>query len=110
MADALPLLVPISMRALLVNERVRNEGVFARWTKIYSNLNDFVDAVPPPFGNQENKVQLGVHLHWKLPWVLTHGEADKGSTQVQFKYTPNRWLIARFASQVNSTNPQQLTA
>lgn len=109
MTEAPPLLVPISLQALLVNEKVRTEVGFERWTNVYRSLNEFLDPVPEPFGNLKAP-QAGVHLHWKLPSALTHGTAAGSSTQVEYPYTPNRWMIARLASTPGSTAPQQLKA
>lgn len=110
MSDNPALLIPISVQALLVNERVASSVAFERWTTVWGNLNKFIDPVPPPFGNTTN-VTPGVHLHWQLPRALTHGRAPNDSTtNVEFPLTPNRWLVVRLATTPDATTPQTMTA
>jgi hypothetical protein len=109
----LPLLVPISVQAFLVNSKVNNGVVFARKTNNYENLNRFLDPIPEPFKSEENqqsKPALGVHLHWRLPAALTHGVSAADSTSVEFPYTPNRWVVVRLDSIEDSTASQHITA
>jgi len=98
------------MQALLINNAVRSGVGFERWTTNYANLNQFLDPVPLPFNNISHDIPLGVDLHWKLPSALTHGTADAGSTNVQYPFTPNRWVVVRLATTAGSTAPQQMTA
>jgi hypothetical protein len=108
-ADAPPLLVPIPLHALLINKPVTDNVVFARWTNVYRSLESFEDPVPPPFSNI-HPPSFGVDLHWKLPSALTHGSGAKGSTNVDYPFTPNRWVVVRYASTLNATAPPRMTA
>ncbi len=110
MADGGALLVPIPLQALLVNAEVLSAVVFERWTNDYSSLNTFQDPVPQPFTNIGTNPAAGVHLLWKLPAALTHGEAPKSSTATVFPYTPNRWIVVRLASTAAAPNAPNLTA
>ena len=110
MADDSALLVPITLRALLVNSAVQSSP-FELWTNDYSNLNTFEDPSPAAFTNlSESIVKIGVHLHWKLPTALTHGTTAKGSTDAVFPPTPNRWVVVRLASTTGGTNAQSMAA
>jgi hypothetical protein len=110
MADEVALLVPISLQALLVNNDVLSQVAFERWTNNYSNLNTFQDPVPGAFTNIGQNPAPGVHLHWRLPQALTHGESPAGSTAAAFPATPNRWVVVRLATTAGSAVPPALTA
>lgn len=103
-----PLLVPIQVQALLVNGPVQSATVFARWRNNYDNLQEFRDPAP---GLNSNTTEPGpgVYLHWKLPTALLRGEAKKDSTHIEFKLTPNRWVVVRVA-QAKAPTPPQMTA
>ena len=105
-----PLLVPMSVQALLVNPLVQSHVVFRRWSNVYENLENFLDPIPGAFSNvAADPPDKGVHLHWKLPSAITHGEAQAGEA-VSFKCLPNRWLVLRRAAAPNATGAPQLTA
>jgi hypothetical protein len=106
--DPTPLLVPMPVQALVVNEKVQNT-TFLRWTNVYVNLNEFLDPVPEPFGNVSGPPDQGIHLHWKLPAAYTRGHGSAGSN-VEFEFTPNRWIVVRRATTAGSTAAPQLTA
>ncbi len=67
-----PLLVPISVEALVVNTAVQNETAWNRWLHDYQNLAQFSSPVPPPF-SQNDAPDEGIHVRWSLPRALTHG-------------------------------------
>lgn len=70
-----PLLVPIAVEALVVNQRVQNATTFHRWEMEYANLLNFMSPAPPAFSNlSESKPPQGIHLHWALPRALTRGK------------------------------------
>lgn len=72
MTGPLPLLTPISMEALVVNEEVQNSETWRRWTVNYDAINKFED--PDTAGNDVgNTPGIGIHLHWSLPKALTTG-------------------------------------
>ncbi len=96
-ANAQPLLIPMTARALVVNTKVHNAQVFYRWAVDYAQLGSFKDPVPPPFESEAaHAPDPGVYLHWVLPEALTHGEAAAaGSEEICFPLVPNRWLVMR---------------
>jgi hypothetical protein len=110
MSDPTPLLVPMPLQALLVNPPVQN-GVFQRWSTNYDNLNQFLDPVPAPFSNlSAQPPALGVHLHWKLPAALSNGQGSPDGSNVQFPFTPNRWIVVRVASAPDAVAAPRTTA
>src|ERR1700674_2129138 len=109
MSDPTPLLVPMALQALLVNNDVAKQP-FHRWTANYANLNEFADPIPPGFSESEhNPPGNGVHLHWKLPSALTRARGR--STKATFLFTPNRWMVVRLlASAADTAAPPKLSA
>lgn len=68
------LLVPMALRAMLVNQPVRNGTTFRRWQNNYNYVvNNMDSAAPAPFQDPGAAPQDGVHLHWKLPQAFKHG-------------------------------------
>ena len=100
MSDPTPLLVPMAVQALLVNQVVQSDPnrPFGRWTTSYTALNDYEDPVPAAFTESDVPPPVGVHLHWKLPSAFTHGQSDKAGSAVTFPFIPNRWMVARVAT------------
>ena len=96
-----PLLVPIHLDALVLNEITANKGSFAWFEMDYSQLSSFKDPMPAAFTSEsgpkteEGETRHGVYLHWALPDALTRGSAPNGQ-DITFRSVPNRWLIARF--------------
>ncbi len=75
MADSTQIVVPIELRALLVNQPVINGTTFRRWTNRYDYLvNNMQSPTPAPFQNGGQDAKPGIHLHWRLPKALTHGQ------------------------------------
>ena len=110
MSDPVPLLVPMNVQALVVNPLVQSNVVFERWTNIYDNLNSFQDPVPQPFTNlQPTPPPAGVHLHWKLPAAMTHGQSQ-AQGPITFPCLPNRWMVLRRAGLPGATTAPKLTA
>ena len=100
MSDPTPLLVPMAVQALLINDLVQNDPnrPFARWTTDYLALNDCQDPIPAAFTESDAPPPVGVHLHWKLPSAFTHGQSASGSSAVTFPFIPNRWMVTRLAT------------
>lgn len=105
-----PLIVPMRVEALTVNERVRLAEVFQRWQANYALTRLHLSPEPPPFSNTDLDFNAepdreGVYLHWQLPEALTagvdeapDGEGDEGSGgEPVFPLVPNRWLVVRQA-------------
>lgn len=110
MADSTTLLVPVSIKALVVNDAVRKGQNFQRWSMNYGNLNDFTSPEPQPFSGNANDFSSnpdnnGVYLHWTLPDALRHGVETGGARAQQpasagvidFPLVPNRWLVVRYS-------------
>ena len=75
MADLTQIVVPIELRALLVNQPVINGTKFRRWTNRYDYLvNNMQSPTPAPFQDGGQDAKPGIHLHWRLPKALTHGQ------------------------------------
>ena len=74
-ADLTQIVVPIELRALLVNQPVINGTTFRRWANHYEYLvNNMQSPTPAPFQGGGQDAKPGVHLHWRLPRALTHGQ------------------------------------
>lgn len=78
MTDTTQLLVPMALRAMLVNQQVLNGTKFRRWQNNYSYLVNNMDSpTPAPFQDSVGAPQAGMHLHWQLPQALKHGRPGK---------------------------------
>ncbi len=104
MAELTPLFVPMDVKALVVNDKVRNEQEFRRPSMGYDALNSYNSPEPDPFDqdingawNDRNKSDgiNGIYLHWQLPSALRQGQLDSQSEQLDFPLVPNRWLVVR---------------
>ncbi|MFD1538814.1 hypothetical protein [Nonomuraea guangzhouensis] len=96
-----PLLVPIDVKALLVNDLVRQRG-FQRWQMDYQNLPTYTSPQPPPFSGTDTSWPTdpshnGIYLHWTLPATLRRGDHDTATGTTTFPYVPNRWLVVRYS-------------
>src|SRR5262249_35106549 len=122
MSDQSPLIVPLTVEALVVNDSFRTStSTFMRTQMIYNamqlsangqpdvtnNKNDTnfklhsTSPVPPnnvPAGDFYN----GVYLKWRLPSAFTHGMQDNVSGTTDYLPVPNRWLIVRYSGALNS--------
>jgi hypothetical protein len=86
-----PLLVPIHVEAVVVNEAGGDPNcaqtggcaapTWARWFSNYGNLAQFGSPAAPPFDVAGGNPPQGIHLHWRLPAALTRG--DQLRTQAQ---------------------------
>ncbi|MGW2601785.1 hypothetical protein [Streptomyces klenkii] len=100
--ESQPLVVPLQIEALTVNERVRYAEVFQRWQANYALTRLNLSPEPPAFSNTDTAFNAdpgreGVYLHWQLPEALTHGVDDQGDGVPVFPLVPNRWLVVRQA-------------
>ncbi|MCF2133793.1 MULTISPECIES: hypothetical protein [Burkholderiaceae] len=74
MTKTTQLLIPMALRAMLVNQPVLNGTKFRRWQNNYSHLVNNMDSpTPAPFQDGGDAPKQGIHLHWKLPQALKHG-------------------------------------
>lgn len=97
-----PLVVPMRVEALTVNERVRQAEVFQRWQANYALTRLHLSPEPPPFSNIDldfnaDPDREGVYLHWQLPEALTSGVDQEDGAEPGFPLVPNRWLVVRQA-------------
>jgi hypothetical protein len=97
MNDSGPLIVPIEVQAMVVNNANMN---FIRGAMHYDQLKNFMSPSPAPFQNDAGNdfaskaANQGVYLMWTLPRALRHGGQNaRGS--IDFHFVPNRWLIVR---------------
>lgn len=113
MADSTTLLVPVSLKALVVNDAVRKGQNFQRWSMNYGNINDFTSPEPEPFSGNANDFSSdpannGVYLHWTLPDALRHGTETDDHLQlasagvINFPLVPNRWLVVRYSGPLSA--------
>ncbi|MFE7114667.1 hypothetical protein ACFU99_04500 [Streptomyces sp. NPDC057654] len=100
-----PLIVPVEVSALFVNDRVRSEDTFFRWKLSFDDLTARTDPELSPdqtTGVQHDAKFNGVHLHWQLPAALACGQVGAAppggrpdAAGVTFPLVPNRWLVIR---------------
>lgn len=107
MADTPALLVPIAVEALLVNNAVKNNIPFLRWSSDWTQMQQFANPVPAPFVSIV-KPDLGVYLHWTLPSALTHGSAGTDG-KTTFPFLPNRWVVVRLTSAAQAKTAPTMT-
>lgn len=96
-----PLLVPMELEALVVNNQVRLGANFQRWQMNYNALSRYISPEPPAFsgidsGFATNPANNGVYLHWTLPAALRHGTQQNETGEISFPLVPNRWLVVRY--------------
>lgn len=116
MVDSATLLVPVVIKALVVNDQVRKGENFQRWSMNYTNVSTYTSPEPQPFsGNANdfpaNPANNGVYLLWRLPDALRHGHQAPSTQEdaagnvvsvgiVDFPLVPNRWLVVRYSGAV----------
>jgi hypothetical protein len=108
-----PLLVPMTVEALVVNDLFRTGGTFIRNQMAYGNLAAAGNADPGLAFNDNNFIlpgqqalpngilagdfYNGVYLKWRLPENFTRGIMDDGTGEIDYPLVPNRWLIVRYS-------------
>ncbi|MEU1722730.1 IPT/TIG domain-containing protein [Nonomuraea sp. NPDC005692] len=115
MSDAVPLLVPLTVEALVVNDDVRldrdptSRKAFMRTQMQYGALQECVSGQPVIGDNDlyftrtgltESGVPTtdfydGVYLKWRMPDALTRGAHDPVTGVTTYPPVPNRWLVVR---------------
>lgn len=115
MSNQNPLIIPMTVEALVVNDIFRTNGnSFMRNQMQYGamsngnsgqpgiNNNDTQFTSTPthpvspsqtPAGNYYN----GVYLKWRLPESFTNGVQDNVTGITEYPLVPNRWLIVRYS-------------
>lgn len=94
------LLVPVRLRALVVNDQVRGRDTFLRWMPNYHLLGVHRSPEPSPYASTDTEFHKdtrndGVYLHWELPAALRRATTPGG--EVTLPPAPNRWLVVRHA-------------
>ncbi|GGR09769.1 hypothetical protein [Streptomyces netropsis] len=98
MSSPSPLIVPVQVDALLVNERVRANETWRRWDPDFERLDERQPPEPDPFGSSATgKPGHGIHLQWLVPDALRRGRQDGPAGKVEFPIVPNRWLVVRYS-------------
>ena len=103
MSDSVRLMVPIRIDALLVGANQPHKDF--QWTNLTPDFfllgepkNDYLLGSHPDLNRMFQEatgkfMPPGVHLHFRLPRALTHGEEGPG--KIEFPRIPNRWLVQR---------------
>lgn len=89
----LPLAVPVTLDALVVNQAVLARDTFRWWQFNYLSLSHWKSPEPVALDRAVGGQRPGVYLSWTLPEALRHSGAD--SPHGDFPLVPNRWLIVR---------------
>ena len=92
MADPV-LVVPMTCRALALNQGVKNRDTFRWWQFNYTSLNHFKSPEPEGTDREWGSRDPGVYLHWTLPRTLRSGIQYRRTGQIVYPLVPNRWLI-----------------
>lgn len=92
-----PIIVPIHLDALVINQGVAaRDGALRWWQYNYQALTSFKSPEPEAFASQTGGTPAeGVYLHWTLPRALRSGVQSKSGSTVDYPLVPNRWLIIR---------------
>jgi len=121
MSNSSPLIVPMVVEALVVNDDVRAPKgqiqTFMRTEMAYGALQSAANAQPftgnndlnftgngkvPPNQVDASDYYNGVYLKWRLPKAYTHGAQDSVNGATTFRQVPNRWLVVRYSGQPGS--------
>jgi uncharacterized protein YukE len=101
--DPKHLLIPIHIDALVIGEDDLAGHTFPLKNGIvsaapdYASLKSFYPSgadLRQPRKQMDPPLEPGVHLHFRLPAAVAHGELDK---KPAFPRVPNRWLVQRYS-------------
>ena len=93
-------IVPIELKAWVVNNGVRLNKPTQRWTNTYFNMSkSFTSPEPDPDSNIKDP-KTGVYIHWDLPTGLRHGLRQTPIDPLSFPAAPNRWLLVRLSGPI----------
>lgn len=96
------IIVPINIEGLRVSPSTNEQAKTALYdfsllgTSPASALGDLIAANQFFSAETAMRIEPGIHLHWSLPKVYTHGMQDQDTGLVNFPVMPNRWLVIRF--------------
>lgn len=96
------IIVPINIAALRVSPSSQEQAKTALYdfsllgTSPASALGGLIAANQFMTAETAMNIEPGIHIHWSLPKVYTHGVQDQQTGAVNFPMMPNRWLVIRF--------------
>jgi hypothetical protein len=120
MSDQSPLIVPMTVEALVVNDIFRTNGNTFLRTQMEYNAMQYCANGQPGMNNNDTNFTLhstspvppnnvpagafynGVYLKWRLPQSFTHGVQDSANATTVYPPVPNRWLIVRYSGALTS--------
>lgn len=124
MSDQSPLLVPMTVEALVVNDSVRAPKnqieTFMRTQMSYNSIQSSGNGQPFTNGNDANFTKQinvppnnvpssqyynGVYLKWRLPKAFTSGTQDNTNGVTSYPLVPNRWLVLRYSGPLTHRQP-----
>ena len=110
-----PLIVPMTVEALVVNDIFRTNGSsFVRNQMLYGAMST-CNSGQPGISNNDTQFTLhstspvlpsktpagdyynGVYLKWRLPESFTNGVQDNVTGLTEYPLVPNRWLVVRYS-------------
>jgi hypothetical protein len=91
-----PLVVPVTLDVLLVDQAVLARDGFRWWPFNYQALSRFQSPEPEAFDRSTGSPTLGAYLHWSVPSALRTGMQDPQTGNVEYPLVPNRWLVVRW--------------
>ncbi|MFJ8310254.1 MULTISPECIES: hypothetical protein [unclassified Streptomyces] len=97
MSSQPPLIVPVQVDALLVNDGVLRNETFHRWHARFDRLDKRQPPEPDPYDTAASDPNPGIHLQWLIPDALRRGRQDGPAGRVKFPFVPNRWLVVRYS-------------
>lgn len=100
------IIVPVQLKAQVVNEQVRKFQNMRKFRYNFQNLQTFTSPEPQPFGGgitdfSKNEQYQGIYVSWQLPAALRHGNQHRTTGNIEFPVVPNRWLVVRYSGPVN---------
>jgi hypothetical protein len=120
MSDNTTLVLPVEVKALVVDEDNQDKLEVLGPDKYQDLPGNYYDATKKAYESNRGadgpfisdnilnrdcsteQYETGVHLHWKLPSLLTEGKQNGGNGNVQFAQVPNRWLVTRIVANKNN--------
>lgn len=115
MSNQNPLIVPMTVEALVVNDVFRTNGnTFVRNQMLYGAMSSCNNGQPllsnndtnftlhstvpvPPSQTPAGQYYNGVYLKWRLPESFTSGVQNNVTGITEYPLVPNRWLIVRYS-------------
>ncbi|MFB7128221.1 discoidin domain-containing protein [Kitasatospora sp. NPDC056273] len=90
------LIVPVRVRTLMVNDKVKDSDGFCHWNLNFTAMIGERAPAEPPVGRENYDLSFGLRVQWELPEALTRGHYDPETGETAFPLVPNRWLVVRY--------------